>query len=163
ADGLASLFPTESALANAMAQRALHLGLEAHVGIAASKVAAYLAARDGGGGTVVPRGGGGRVLAPGPRALLQAGEGVGPTRGRRGLRPIGELAALRASAVGARLGPEGSALIRRARGEDEHPLVSRPAPIRFEEAMEFDYGLDSIDPLAFVLRRLLDCLTARLG
>src|SRR5206468_12604696 len=48
-EGLGALFPSESQLANALAQRAAHLGLEAHVGAAGSKVAAYLAACHGGG------------------------------------------------------------------------------------------------------------------
>jgi protein ImuB len=163
AGGLGSLFPTESALANAMAQRALRLGLEAHVGLAATKVAAYLAARDGGGVTVVTPGEEWTVLAPMPVGLLQPSPALAQTLRRWGLRTIGDLAMLPASAVGARLGPEGLALIRRARGEDEHPLVPRPAPMRFEEGMELDYGLDTLEPLAFVLRRLLESLTARLG
>lgn len=163
AGGLHSLFPTESALANAMAQRAQHLGLEIHVGLAATKVAAYLAARDGGGVTVVSPGEEWGVLAPMPVTLLQPSPALQQTLRRWGLHTIGELAALPASAVGARLGPEGVALVRRARGEDEHPLAPRSAPIHFEEGMELDYGIDNVEPLLFVLRRLIECLTARLG
>jgi protein ImuB len=34
--------------------------------------------------------------------------------------------------------------------------------MRFEEGMELEYGIDTLEPLSFVLRRLLECLTARL-
>jgi protein ImuB len=163
ADGLSALFPSESALASALAQRAVHLGLEAHVGLAGTKVAAYLAARDGGGVTVIPRGEEWRYLGPMPLGLLQPSAALAATLRRWGLHTIGDLAALPASAVGARLGPEGLALVRRARGEDEHPLTPRPAPLRFEEGMEIDYAIDTLEPLAFVARALLDRLTARLA
>jgi protein ImuB len=163
AGGLGALFPTESAAANAMARRAERLGLEAHVGLAATKVAAHLAARDGGGVAVVPPGEEWSVLAPMPIGLLQPSPELARSLRRWGLCTIGDLASLPAAAVGARLGPEGAALVRRARGEDEHPLTPRPALLSFEEGMEIDYGIDTLEPLAFVLRRLLDCLVARLA
>ena len=107
----------ESQLANALAQRAAHLGLDAHVGVAGSKVAAALAARNGGGVTVIPRGEEWSFLAPVPVALLAPSPELAATLQRWGIRCIGELAALPASAVGARLGPEGVQLVRRARGK----------------------------------------------
>lgn len=162
-DGLGTLFESESQLANALAQRALHLGLEAHVGIAGSKVAAGLAARNGGGVTVISRGEEWSFLAPVPVASLEPSAALAITLQRWGIRSIGDIAALPASAVGARLGPEGVSLVRRARGEDEHPLVPRPLPLHFEEGVEVEYGIDGMEPCLFVLRGLLDRLTARLA
>jgi len=153
----------ESQLANALAQRAAHLGLDAHVGVAGSKVAAALAARNGGGVTVIPRGEEWSFLAPVPVALLAPSPELAATLQRWGIRCIGELAALPASAVGARLGPEGVQLVRRARGEDERPLVPRPLPLHFEEGIDLEYGIDGLEPFCFVLRGLLDRLTARLA
>ena len=162
-EGLEALFASESQLASALAQRATCLGLDAQVGVAGSKVAAYLAARDGGGVTVIPHGEEWSFLAPLPVALLEPGRELAATLHRWGIRTIGELAALPASAVGARLGPEGVALVRRARGEDAHPLIPRPVPLHFEESVELDYGIDGMEPFLFVLRGLLDRLTARLA
>ncbi len=170
-DGLSTLFEGrhgglphwESQLANALAQRAAHLGLEAHVGVAGSKVAAALAARNGGGVVVIPQGEEWSFLTPVPVARLEPSPELAATLQRWGIRCIGELAALPASAVGARLGPEGVQLVRRARGEDEHPLVPRSLPLHFEEGVDLDYGIDGMEPFLFVLRGLLDRLTARLA
>src|SRR4030095_7109419 len=54
ADGLQELYASEAELARAIASRARSLGLAVSVGIAASKIAAQLAARDGGGCAVIP-------------------------------------------------------------------------------------------------------------
>jgi len=162
-DGLGSLFASESQLANALAQRAAHLGLEALVGVAGSKVAAYLAARNGGGVTVIPRGEEWSFLAPAPVTLLEPSPVLAATMQRWGIRSIGDLAALPASAVGTRLGPEGVRLVHRARGEDERPLLPRAAPLHFEEGVDLDYGLEGMEPFLFVLRAVLDRLTARLA
>jgi protein ImuB len=170
-DGLGTLFDSsdgelphwEPRLANALAQRAAHLGLDAHVGVAGSKVAAHIAARNGGGVTVIPHGEEAGLLAPVPVTLLEPSPALAATLQRWGIRCIGDLAALPASAVGARLGAEGVQLVRQARGEDEYPLVPRPLPLYFEEGIDLDYGIDGIEPLLFVLRGLLDRLTARLA
>jgi protein ImuB len=162
-DGLGSLYASESPLANALAQRAASVGLDVQVGVAGSKIAAYLAARHGGGVTVVPPGEEASLLAPVPLALLEPSPALTVTLRRWGICCLGDLAALPASAVGTRLGPEGVLLVRRARGEDEHPLVPRALPLHFEESIDLEYGLDTLEPLLFVLRGLLDRLTARLA
>lgn len=162
-EGLGTLCESASQLANALAQRAAHLGLEAQVGVASSKVAAYLAARNGGGVTVIPQGEEWSFLAPVPIELLEPSPELTATLHRWGIHYIGDLTALPVSAVGARLGADGVLLVHRARGEDEHPLVPRALPLHFEEGVELDYGIDAIEPFLFVLRRLLDRLTARLA
>jgi len=132
------------------------------VGIAGSKVSAELAARDGGGCTVVPPSDEWRVLAPLSLDLLAPPPGLRATLRRWGIRTLGDLAALPASAVATRLGPEAAALARRARGEDAHPLAPRPLPLSFEEVAELDWGVDALEPFLFVVRGLLDRLLARL-
>src|SRR5262249_39462835 len=92
---------------------------------------------------------------PEPRVATHAGA--------LGYAHAGDLAALPASAVATRLGVEGAALARRARGEDEHPLAPRPLPLHFEETAELDYGVDNLEPFLFVVRGLLDRLLARLA
>ena len=162
AGGLAEMHPTEHELAQAALRRAAALGLEAAIGIAGSKVSAELAARDGGGCAVVPASEEWRVLAPLSLDLLSPPPHLRETLLRWGIRTLGDLAALPASAVATRLGPEAAALARRARGEDAHPLAPRPLPLQFEEVAELDWGVDALEPFLFVVRGLLDRLLARL-
>lgn len=162
-EGLGSLCDSESQLANALAQRAMRLGLAAQVGVAGSKVAAYLAACHGGGVTVIPPGEEWHFLAPVPIQRLEPSPELTVTLQRWGIRCIGDLAALPVSAIGTRLGPEGVLLVRRARGEDDRPLVPRPLPLHFEEGLDLEYGIEALEPLLFVLRGLLDRLTTRLA
>lgn len=162
-EGLGSLCDSESQLANALAQRALRLGLAAQVGVAGSKAAAYLAACHGGGVTVIPPGEEWHFLAPVPIQRLEPSPELTVTLQRWGIRCIGDLAALPVSAIGTRLGPEGVLLVRRARGEDDRPLVPRPLPLHFEEGIDLEYGIEALEPLLFVLRGLLDRLTTRLA
>jgi len=163
ADGLRQLYASEPELARAVAGRVRSVGLEASVGIAATKIAARLAARDGDGGAVIPPHEDWRFLAPLSIHLLGPSPALQATLARWGVRTLGDLAALPASAVATRLGPEGAQLARRARGEDEHPLAPRPLPLHFEESAELDYGVDSLEPFLFVVRGLLDRLVARLA
>ena len=139
------------------------LGLEASVGIAATKIAARLAARDGGGCAVIPPHEEWQFLAPLPIQLLAPDAGAAADAGA-----LGHPHARRSrGAAGQRRGdaarPRRRALARRARGEDEHPLAPRPLPLHFEETAELDYGVDSLEPFLFVVRGLLDRLTARLA
>lgn len=162
ASGLQSLFAREGDLAQAAARRAETIGLPAQVGVGGSKVAARLAARDGGGVTVIPPGEEWSCLASVPVDLLEPSRELTATLRRWGIRTIGDLAALPAAAVATRLGPEGKRLVDLARGEDAHPLQPRPAPLHFEESIEIDYGIEAVEPFLFVLRGLLDRLIARL-
>ncbi len=156
-------FPSEQTLGAALTARAARLGLEARVGIAATKLAARLAARHGVGVTIVAPGAERRFLAPLPIACLEPGPAIATALARWGLKRVGELACLSPAAMGARLGAAGTALVRRARGEDTTPLVARTAPSCFEEELELEHGIDTLEPLTFVLRGCLDRLTARLA
>ena len=52
--------------------------------------------------------------------------------------------------------------MRRARGEDEDPFVARPLPLIFAEVVDLDYGVETVEPLLFVVRPLLERLIERL-
>lgn len=90
--------------------------------------------------------------------------GMGPTRRtldalrRWGLRTIGEFAALPPDELAARFGAAGLALHRLARGVDSRPLVPDPGVPRFVQSMELEWPLEELEPLSFVLARLLDPL-----
>jgi protein ImuB len=81
---------------------------------------------------------------------------------RWGLRTLGDLAALPSDDLAARLGQEGVRWQRLARGEDAAPLVPAVPEERFEQALDLEWPIDELEPLAFVLGRLLDPLEAHL-
>jgi len=81
---------------------------------------------------------------------------------RWGLTTLGEFAALPAADLSGRLGPEGLAFQRLARGIDPRPLVPDPAVPRFIGSIELEWPIDTLEPLSFVFARLLDPLAAAL-
>ncbi len=81
---------------------------------------------------------------------------------RWGLRTLGELAALPAADLSERLGQDGIRWQRLARGEDMGPLVPAPEEEPFEASLELEWPIAELEPLSFVLTRLLDPLCQRL-
>ena len=103
------------------------------------------------------------ALAPLP---LQAMEGAlaatsGPLRGL-GLSSLGEVAALPAGALVARLGAEGLRAHRLCRGEDDTPAGGGAGGGGHVERMDLDWPAESMEPLLFALKTALDRLRARL-
>jgi protein ImuB len=82
---------------------------------------------------------------------------------RWGVRNLRALAALPEVALAERLGQEGLRLQTLARGQTRRPLVIAEPPLVFEEAAELEYPLDGLEPLAFLLNRMLEQLCARLA
>jgi protein ImuB len=78
------------------------------------------------------------------------------------LTTLGELAALDASELSARMGQDGVRIQQLALGVDPGPLVPDPDVPRFVGRMELEWPIDTLEPLSFVLARLLDPLSASL-
>ncbi|TMB05710.1 MAG: hypothetical protein E6J70_01735, partial [Deltaproteobacteria bacterium] len=156
ATGVTHLVASEAALATALVARAARVDLEARVGVGASMTVARLAAEHGDGTEVVPAGVERGFLARLPLACLAPGPDIATTLQRWGIHRLGDLARLPVAEVATRLGPAGAALIRAARGEDERPLAPEPLPAVVEEAVALEYALDSLEPLLFVLRGLVE-------
>ena len=157
--GLARAWPRPEALGGALVDAARTRGLhDPRVALAFSRVAARLLAAGREGLTVATAGQEAQLLAPLPLELL----GLPPERGelfrRWGLRTLGDLAGLPAEGLAERLGPEGPRLRRLARGEDDAPLVPALPPERFECLLELDWPVDGLEPLAFLLARVLEPL-----
>ncbi len=190
--GLERLFGDARAIADQLRRTAADRGVRVRVAIAATRAAARIVVRSRAGIAVVSPGTEAAVLAPLPLALLDAVREPGPgaavrepgpgaavpppdrdpaavelailaTLRRWGLRTLGELAALDAGEVAARLGQEGVAWQRLARGEDARPLVPALPEERFEQALDLEWPIDGLEPLSFVLARLMEPLEAHLA
>ncbi len=160
--GLSPLFGDEPQLGERLRLGAASLEVPARVGIAGTRTIAALAARTTSGVTVVPPGQERAFLAPLPMGLLEPAPDLAECLERWGIRTLGELAALPAAGVLARLGPRGARLQAQARGEDVRPFVVYVPAEPCVEALALDWEVASLEALAFVLRRLLERLCARL-
>jgi protein ImuB len=164
AGDLGQLYPDLSAVAHAARTRAARLGLEVRVGIATSKGLARVACRTAEIAIVPPSPAAARAfLAPLPLAMLAPTPEIAAAFARWGLRTVGELARLRSEDVTLRLGATGARLARLARGQDDEPFLPQAPADAVEEGTDLDYAIDSLDPLAFVLRGLVDRALARLS
>jgi protein ImuB len=81
---------------------------------------------------------------------------------RWGLTTLGEVASLPMADLSERMGQGGLLLQRLARAADLRPLVPDPGIPRFIETMELEWPIDALEPLSFVLARLLDALSTAL-
>ncbi len=160
--GLERLFGPPAKLAQGLARRASELGLEINVAVAANPDAATLAARGFAGVTIIPPGRQAERLGALPVDVLQVAPEILETLDRWGVHNLRALAALPEVAMVERLGQEGLRLEKLARGAVERPLVPAEPPLEFEETMELEYPVALLEPLAFVLGRLLEQLCARL-
>jgi protein ImuB len=95
-------------------------------------------------------------------ARLQATVAHLETFRRWGLTMLGEIAALPSIELSERMGQEGLALQQLARGIDPAPLVPDPGVPRFVQSMVLEWPIDALEPLSFVLARLLDPLSSSL-
>ena len=163
ATGAAHLTVSERGLASALVARAARVGLEARVGVGPSMTVARLAALHGDGCEAVAAGTELGFLAPLPIACLAPPPDIAGTLARWGVHRLGDLARLPVAEVAVRLGPAGVAIARAARGEDERPMASAPPPAEVEEAATLEYALDTLEPLLFVLRGLVERAIVRLG
>jgi len=138
--------------------------LRPRVGIAGTHFAATIAA-------VAARPGAPVIVAPGdeaafladrPSALLTTDPDIRARLARFGLRRIGAVAGLPRSALMARFGDEGARLYARARGEETDPFRPRRTPERLALALPIEPPVEELEPLRFVLHRLVAALGAQL-
>jgi protein ImuB len=161
--GLGRAWRTPHELGQALLAAARARSLAPNVALAHSRVAALIVARGRLGLTVVPAGDEARTLAPLPLALLDLPPEREELLRRWGLRTLGELAALPAAGLAERFGEDAARLRRLARGEDALPLVPTPFPHAFEMSLELDWPVDGLEPLSFLLARVLEPLCASLA
>ena len=159
ASGLERLLGHPHEIANAIARRAGAI----RIALASNPDTAICAARGFAGISVVPHGDEAKFLAGLPIALLNPTPELLETLERWGIHRFQELAALPPLGIAERLGPEGLRLRELARGEAQRKLVPIEDPLRFEDQIEPEYPIDLLEPLAFLLARLLNELTTSLA
>jgi len=100
--------------------------------------------------------------APSYRRTLAPSHDLLSTFQRWGLRTLGDLAAVPADEIAARLGTDGLRWHRLAEGRDLRPLHVVVPEERFEQALDLEWPIEALEPLSFVLARLLEPLSAHL-
>jgi protein ImuB len=181
--GLERLYGPETAMARELASRVSVVGLECNIGVAASPDAAMHAACGFNGVTVLPAGEEAKRLGVLPIHVLldsfditcgeaktavaarereKLQEQMLDTLERWGVRDFHTLALLPEHALAARLGEAGAHLQRLSRGACIRTLALCEPQVHFEEAMELESTVETLEPLSFLLNRLLDQLCARL-
>jgi len=149
-------------LGRALVAASEEIGLPARAGVAASRLAARVAAGLPDTPTVVPAGGEAAFLAPLPLGRLSPEVEVAETLERWGIRSIGDLAKLPEAEVASRLGAAGARLHAVARGLDPRPLAPWAPPPCFREGLTLDWPIVHLEPFLFVGRAALERLAARL-
>src|SRR5580658_6598435 len=162
ADGLERIYGLPQEIAATLARRAAECRLKASVAIAANLGAAVHAARGFAGVSVIPYGDEAKYLGSLPLTLLGPTPEMRETLERWGIRRFRDLAALPELGLAERLGPEGLRLHQLARGAGDRPLLPVDEPLHFVDETELEYPVELLEPLAFVLARLLHSLCERL-
>jgi len=174
--GLESLFGPLPKIARDLARRTSDLGLESNVAVAANPDTALIAARGFSGVTLIPHGKEAEQLGGLSIEVLFAGghgsktydhenepEEVLETLNRWGVRNLHSLAILPEVALSERLGQQGLRLQKLAHGASIRTLKPVEPLLTFEEAIELEHPLVLLEPLAFLLGRLLEQLCTRLS
>jgi protein ImuB len=185
-NGVERLFGSARTIAEELRRTAADRGIRVRVAIAGTRVAARLLARSRAGLTVIEPGTEADALAalpasliaelapelvnsqrPTPNSQKRAALGVGNWElgvvfRQWGVRTLGELAALPSDDLAARLGQDGMAWQRLARGEDPHPLVPSLPEERFSQSLDLEWPIEELEPLSFVLGRLMEPLSVHL-
>ncbi|MFY9611443.1 MAG: hypothetical protein WAU45_22885 [Blastocatellia bacterium] len=190
-EGCEMLFGPPDGTAIAIARQAASFGIKANVAVASNPDAAIHAARAFKGVTVIPTGEelnrlGDLAVASGQWSVVSGEKNrLSPIRNPKsairnpreareladiletletwGVRTFRELAGLPEAGVAGRLGPIGVRLQKLARGTYTRPLLlKKPAPV-FERSIELDDPVELLEPLSFILSRLLNQLCATLN
>ncbi|MGZ5435592.1 MAG: DNA polymerase Y family protein [Pyrinomonadaceae bacterium] len=158
-------------IADEIAQRATRSNLKINVALAANPDTAIHAARSFKGITVIPVNEEDlRLQALSIKRLdyslaqidARRAEEIEETFTLWGIRTFGDLARLPLSGVAERLGQDGVRLQKLAQGKTDRPLKLVRPPIGFAQSLELEHPVCELEPLSFILSRLLNQLCANL-
>jgi protein ImuB len=160
--GLSRLFGELEEIAQRILARTAELGLDAHVAISANVETARIVARALSGITVVPDGEERRYLETLPVEMLSPGEQLGDILERWGVNACKALASLPVLSLSECVGQEGVHLHALANGKGNRALLIAQPSDCFEESFELEDVVDNLEPLSFLLGRLLQQLCVRI-
>jgi protein ImuB len=161
--GLSSLLGSEKQIAELLLERAAQCGLRVNVAIAKNVLAAEVAARGFPGITLMAAGEEAQRIGCLPVGVLLPTPEIAETLSLWGIETCAALARLPVLQLSERLGQPGVRLGELARGKVSRALIIAEAQVFFEEEMELDDAVEELEPLSFVLGRLLSQLCARLA
>jgi protein ImuB len=165
--GLTRLLGPARTIGEEMRREAAARGMRTNVAVAGTRMAALLLVHARPGLTVIAPGEEAAALAPLSLALiekvdLQTSDFILRTSKRWGLKTLGDLASLPAADLVSRLGRSARTWQAMARGEDIRPLVPMVDAERFDASLDLEWPIAELEPLSFVLTRLLEPLSTRL-
>jgi len=161
-EGLETLWGSVEKVAQELAQCISKVGLVSRIAVAGNIEAAIHAARGFAGITVVAEGQERESLSNLPIDVLSTHQDLRDILERWGVATLGALAALPVLQLSERLGQEGVRLHALAGGTHQRSLVLAELSSSFEEEIELEDSVEELEPLSFLLGRLLDQLCARL-
>ncbi len=156
--GTGTLFGSAESYAQGLHRELRRSGFPAGLGVAPNAEAALLLARSTERAVCADRDSIRGKLACLSVSLLPCESKMQTVLRRWGIRTLGELAALPATALISRLGQQGRRLQQLARGEAEHLLVPEEPKFTLSETMALDSPLELLDSLLFVLSPMLEAL-----
>jgi protein ImuB len=112
---------------------------------------------------VVPSGHNAEGLAPLPIRALPLPDDATAWLERLGLGTVGDLQRLPRSSLAVRLGADAPRIMGLLGGQDDTPLKPYVPPAVPEESATLEYGIETTEPLFFVMKKLCDGLACRLA
>lgn len=160
--GLTSLFGSYENIGANLISKCAEIGLTVQVGVAANVETARVISRALPGATVVPAGEEAKFLATLPIDMLSLSQELFEILKRWGVRTCKDLASLPVLSLSECVGQEGVRQHVIACGKGIRSLTIAEPNYSFEECMELDDAVEELEPLSFLLGRLLDQVCARI-
>src|SRR5437016_816767 len=157
---------------SAIERCAARMRLKINVAISANPDVAIHAARALKGMTIIPPGEEFAKLGTLPLTTIDyeligieknRGEEIHDTLASWGVRTFSDFGKLSVTAIAQRLGQEGVRLHELVHGRTQRHLRLIEVPVSFEQKLELEHSLTELEPLAFILSRLLNQLCASLS
>ena len=160
--GTERLFGRSESIARKIAARAADFGFELQIAVASNPDTAFYVARGFKGITIVPAGEEARQLASLPIHILPISAELLEVLQGWGIHTCKSFTALPPIQIVERLGQEGLRLWNLARGKTNRPLLPTEPFRDFIESYEFEEPVGSLEPITFILNRLIQQLCSAL-
>ncbi len=159
---LRRLMGTPAQITSEMARRAQERNLHGSIAVVANPDTAVIAAQHLAGINIIPNGRETERLGALPVSALPADANTLAVLERWGVRTVDEFCALPRTGIAERLGQQGLKLLAIARGEVHRPIQPQADTVSYEERFALEHPVDLLEPLLFLIARLLNELCDRL-